>query len=77
MSPRRNFRLTKRGDSIATRANPLPRERRDSRVTVLAIERALAELGIHAKLSDIVARAQVFENGIIQSRTRRKPERMC
>jgi hypothetical protein len=44
---------------------------------VVAIEQALAELGIHAKLSDIIANAQSIENGIIQSRSRRKPEQMC
>jgi hypothetical protein len=41
---------------------------------VLAIEQALAELGMHAKLSDIVAKARFIENGIIQSRYRREPE---
>jgi hypothetical protein len=44
---------------------------------VLAIEQALAELEIHAKLRDIVAKAQSIENGIMQSRSRRKPEQMC
>jgi hypothetical protein len=42
---------------------------------VLEIERALAELAIHAKLSDIVARK--LENGIIQSPSRREQEQMC
>jgi hypothetical protein len=41
---------------------------------VLAIEQALAELGMHARLSDIVAKARFIENGIIQSRCRREPE---
>ena len=44
---------------------------------MLEIEQALAELGIHAKLSDIVAKARSFENGIIQSRSRRKREHAC
>lgn len=44
---------------------------------MLAIEQALAELGIHARLSDIVGKAQSIENGIVQSRRRRTPEQMC
>jgi hypothetical protein len=44
---------------------------------VLAIEQALAELGIHASLSDIVAKAQSIENGIIQLRSHRKREHAC
>lgn len=53
------------------------REGLDLKLTVLAIEQALAELGIHAKLSDIVAKARSIENRIIQSRSRRKPEHLC
>jgi hypothetical protein len=41
---------------------------------VLAIEQTLAELGIHARLSVIVAKAQSIENGIIQLRSRCKRE---
>jgi len=70
-------RNTKRADSIGTSAGPVSCERVNSRITVLAIEQALAELGIHARLSDIVAKAQSIENGILQSRSRRKPEQMC
>jgi len=77
VSTRRGVRNPKRADPIGTSAGPVSRERLDSRITVLAIERALAELGIHARLSDIVAKAQSLENGIIQSQSRRKREHMC
>ena len=77
MSKRRGARNTKRTDSIGTSAGPVSRERLGSRVTVVAIERSLAELEIHARLSDIVAKARSIENGIIQSHSRRKPEQMC
>jgi hypothetical protein len=40
----------------------------DARLTVLAIEQALEELGIHATLSDIVAKPQSIGRVIIQSR---------
>jgi hypothetical protein len=77
VSTRRGAPNTKRTDSIGTSADEASRETLGSRVTVLAIEQALAELGIHARLSDIVAKARSIENGIIQSRSRRKPEQMC
>jgi len=77
VSTRRAARNTKRADSIATSAGPVSRERLSSKVTVLVIEQALAELGIHARLSDIVAKVRAIENGVIQSGTRRKPEQMC
>jgi hypothetical protein len=48
-----------------------------SSVTALVIEQVLAELGVTAKLSDIVRGAQVFETLIMQSRSRRKPEPLC
>jgi hypothetical protein len=41
---------------------------------VLTIEQTLAELGIHARLSVIVAKAQSIENGIIQLRSHRQGE---
>jgi len=77
VSTQRGARNAKRADSIGTSAGLGARQRLDSRVTVLAIEQALAELGIDAELSDIVAKAQSIENGVIQSRSRRKPEQMC
>ena len=76
MSTPRGARNTRRADSIGA-CGPVSRERLDSRAIVLAIDGASAELGIHARLSDIVAKAQTIENGIIQSRSRRKPEQMC
>jgi hypothetical protein len=77
VSTRRGAANTKRADSTGTSAGRVSRERLGSTVTVLAIEQALAELGIHARLSDIVAKARSIENGIIQSRRRRNPEQMC
>ena len=77
MSTRRGARNTKRADSIRISAGWVSQERLDPRITVLAIERALAELGIHASLSDIVAKAQSIENAIVPSRSRRKPEQRC
>ena len=75
MSTRRG--TPKQADSTGTSAGQVSRERLGSTVTVLAIEQALAELGIHARLSDIVAKAQSSENGILRSRSRRKGEHAC
>ena len=77
MSTPRGTRNGKRSKSVGTSAGPVGRHRLVSKVTVLAIEQALAELGIHAKLSDIVAKAQSIENAITQSRSRHKPEHLC
>jgi|GEM_PF-3137721 len=77
MSTRRGTRSTKRGNSVGPSHSTASRERLDTGVALRAIEQALSELGIHATLSDIVARAQLIENRIIQSRSRRKPEHMC
>jgi hypothetical protein len=67
----------KSADSIPPCGGPVAGERLPSEVTVLAIEQALAESGIHAKPSDIVAKAQAIENEIIQPRSRRKREHLC
>ena len=77
MNTQPRTRNTERADTIGASAALISAGRMDTRVTVLAIEQALAELGIHAKLSDIVAKARSIENEIIQSRARRKPEQMC
>jgi hypothetical protein len=77
VSKRRGTPNTNRADSIGSSASQDSRERLGSTVTVLAIEQVLAELGIHARLSDIVAKARSMENGIIQSRRGRNPEQVC
>jgi hypothetical protein len=77
VSRRRGASNTRRVDSIGTSAGPISRERLGSTVTFLAIEQALADLGIHPRLPEIVAKAQSIENGIMQSRSRRKLEHAC
>jgi len=64
-------------ETVRTSARPSSHERLSSSVTALVIEQALAELGVHARLSDIVRGAQLIESAIIQSRSRRKPEHLC
>jgi hypothetical protein len=56
VSTRRGDANTKRADSTATLAGQVSRERLGSTVTVLTIEQALADLGIHERLSEIVAK---------------------
>jgi hypothetical protein len=70
---------TKRGnpETVRTSACPSSHERVSSSVTALAIEQVLAELGVHARLSDTIRGAQLIETAIMQSRSRRTPERMC
>jgi len=75
VNTRRGTRKTKKGDSIGTARSPVVRRGLDARVTVLAIEQALEELGIHATLSDIVAKAQSIERDAIASC--RNTEQMC
>jgi hypothetical protein len=77
VSTRRGAPKNRRGGSTGTSARQVSRERLGTTVTVLAIEHALADLGIHARLSDIVRGAQLFESAIAQSRTGGKPEQMC
>jgi len=64
-------------ETVRTSARPSSHERLSSSVTALAIEQVLAELGVHARLRDIVRGAQLIESAIIQSRSRRKPEHLC
>jgi hypothetical protein len=64
-------------ETVRTSARPSSRERLSSSVTALVIEQALAELGVHARLSDIVRGAQLIESAIIQSPSRREPEHLC
>jgi hypothetical protein len=61
---------TKKGnpETVRSSARPSSHERLSSSVTALAIEQALAELGVHARLSDIVRGAQLIESAIHQSR---------
>ena len=70
---------TKRGNPeiVRTSARPSSHERLSSSVTALVIEQVLADLGVHARLNDIVRGAQLFETAIMQSRSRRKPEHLC
>ncbi len=64
-------------DTVPTSARPSSHERPSSSVTAVVIEQVLAELGVHARLSDIVRGAQLFETVIMQSRLRSEPEPLC
>jgi hypothetical protein len=79
MSMQRGPHSMKNSDSgtVSSSACPVSLKKLDSRVAVLATEQALAELGIHAPLSDLVRRAQSIETAIVQSRSRRKSEHLC
>jgi hypothetical protein len=79
MSTRRIPRSMENSDSrtSCSSACPVLSKKLNLRVTVLAIEQALADLGIHAPLSEIVRRAQLIETGIMRSRSRRRPEHLC
>ena len=79
MSMRRGLRSMKNSNSgrDSSSACPVSLKKSDSRVAVLAIEQALAELGIHTPLSDLVRRAQSIETAMMQSHSRRKPEHLC
>jgi len=48
------------------------RRRSSSRLDLLAIDRAFAELGLHAPLCDVVSRAQAIEKALRRSHMRRK-----
>ena len=77
MSTRRGTWGTPRAHSVGPFHGLVSHERPDAPVTLHAIDPAVSEPGMHASLSDIVARAQSIENRIIASRSRRKPEKMC
>jgi len=76
---RRRANCSKRVNSelvgVSTRPNSL--QRWDARVTILAIEQALDELGMHASVRNLVRRAQSIETAIMQSHSRRKREHLC
>lgn len=79
MSMRPDPRSMKNSNSGTVRisACPVSLKKVDARVAGLALEQALAELGIHAPLSDLARTAQVIETTIMQSRSLRKPEHLC
>jgi hypothetical protein len=79
MSMRRgpsNMKNRKLG-TVSSSACRVSLKKLDSSIAVLAIEQALAELEIHAPLSDLVRRAQSIGTAIMHSRSRRKPEHLC
>jgi hypothetical protein len=79
MSMRRGPHSVKNSNSgtVSSSACPVSLKKVDSRVAGLALAQALAELGIHAPLSDLVRRAQVIETTIMQSCSLCKPEHLC
>ena len=79
MSGQRGPRNVKNSDpeTVCTSARPNSPERLSPSVTSLVVEQALAELGVHARLSDVVRGAQLIATAIMQSRSRRKPEHLC
>jgi len=64
---------TKRGnpETVRSSASPSPHERLSSSVTGLVIEQVLAELGLHARLSDLVRGAKLIQSA------RPEPEHLC
>ena len=77
MSTRGPRSMNGNSGTVSSSACAVSLKKVESRVAALAIEQALAELGIHAPLSDLVRRAQSIETTIMQSRSRRKPEHLC
>jgi hypothetical protein len=68
VSTRRNGRNRKSGESDGTFVAQSSRQRLNSTATVIPIDLALKELGMHAKLSDLVAKARFIEKEISRSR---------
>jgi len=56
-------------ETVRTSARPSSDERLSSSVTAVVIEQVLAELGVHARLSDIARGAHLIESAIMQSRS--------
>ena len=79
MNLRRGLRSMNNSNSGRDRSSACPvfLKRLDSRVALWAIEQALAELGIHAPLSDLVRRAHSIETKTMQSHSRSKVEHLC
>jgi len=77
VTTRRGTRITKRADSIGTRlARFLARDwTRES--LCLQSHRRWWNWEIHARLSDMFAKTQSIENGLIQSRSPHKREHVC
>ncbi len=73
----RHSMINSNSGTVSSSACPLSPKELDSRVAVLAIEQALAKLGIYAPLSDLVRRAKSIERAITQSPSRRGPEHLC
>jgi len=71
VSTRRASPNTKRVDSTGTSARPSFHQRLSSSVTGLVIEQVLAELRVHARLSDLVRGAKLIESA------RPEPEHPC
>ena len=71
MSTRRDVWNPKRADSAG-----ISDERLESRIPVLAIEQALAKLGIHGRLSNIVSKAQ-FSTKELSNRVRAVSRSKC
>ncbi len=69
----------KSGNSEVVRADacPVSPKKSHSKVTVLAIEQPVGELGVDAMLNNIVRKAQSIKTAIIQSRSRRNSEHLC
>jgi hypothetical protein len=70
VSTRRGGRNRKSGESDGTSVAQSPRQRLNLTATVIPIEPGVKELGTHAQLSDLVAKARFIEKEISQSRYR-------
>jgi hypothetical protein len=64
-------------ETVDTSVDQSSQETLSSSVTALVIEQAMAELGVHARLNELVRGAQLIESANIQSRSCRKKEHVC